>query len=157
MIYILLIIILLLYIIYHKNSTISKIGTISMEQEDDITYLNHLEKIIEDKIKNTKAEVDIALYNSSKKNFKRLFERFAHDEQKLLQINKDKKDYLIAHTGLIYDDPMIKFGSSEDIKRIHENEDDYIMKIQEINKRIFTLLGDDYIDPNFGVFKTRKD
>jgi ABC-type antimicrobial peptide transport system ATPase subunit len=128
-----------------------------MEQEDDITYLNHLEKIIEDKIKNTKAEVDIALYNSSKKNFKRLFERFAHDEQKLLQINKDKKDYLIAHTGLIYDDPMIKFGSSEDIKRIHENEDDYIMKIQEINKRIFTLLGDDYIDPNFGVFKTRKD
>jgi len=118
-----------------KNTIQEKIdqGNKNFDLEDWISALHRLEE-------------GITGFNCGKKNFTRLKERFKYDKLKLIEITKDRCDYLNAHAYLFYDSPLLEFGTNEDVKKIHERGNAYFIKMQEIEKRFKDLLGDEYID-----------
>ncbi len=85
------------------------------------------------------------VFNCSKKNFIHLCERFKHDKLKLIEITKDWCDYLNACACLFYESPLFVFGTDEDVKRLRDEKDMYIIKMEEVDKRFKNLLGDEYI------------
>lgn len=116
--------------------------------------IENMENYILEKMKaKTDVKADKAIFDSGKKNYVRLSERFKHDKLKLKEVTKDRYDYLVAHAGLIYENPLIGFGTNEDVAKIRSEEDDFIIKIQEINKRFKNLLGDEYIGIDLINFK----
>lgn len=126
--------------------------------EDTIEFIQNgienRENYIVEKIKaKTDSKADKAIFDSGKKNFTRLKERYKYDELKIKEITKDRHEYLVAHAGLIYESPLLGFGTSEDVKGIQDEQDLYVIKIQEINKRNKSLLGGDYVDIGLPYFK----
>ncbi len=85
------------------------------------------------------------VFDCNKKNFIRLSERFKHDKLKLIEITKDWCSYLNAYACLFYESPLFVFGTDDDVKRLGDEKDMYIIKMEEVDKRFKNLLGDEYI------------
>lgn len=62
-----------------------------------------------------------------------------------MEITKDRIDYLNAKACLFHDSPLFAFGTNEDVKRIQDEQKEYDIKIEEINKRFKEALSKEYI------------
>lgn len=150
MLYLLLIVIaVILYLIYKGQ----KPRELSREEINQITQeeIKRQEEYLLNKIKTSHLkdylQTETALFDSGKKNFTRLSERFKHDETKSSQISKDWLEYMESTSDAIFNTEMLDVCTSDESSQYYDDRDALFVKIQEINKRFKELLDKEYLDP----------
>lgn len=104
----------------------------------------------------SRVEGDERTFYCNKKNFVRLSERFKHDKLKLIEVTKDWCDYLSAYSHLFYESMLFVYGTDEQIKKLNDERDAYIIKMEEVEKRFKNLLGSEYVNSDPYSFKVNK-
>ncbi len=127
--------------------------------ENKYKEIIEIEEIIKYRIKSSflhKSLTDQSVcLDCGSKNFTKLYERYKHDDTKIDQIIRDWRDYVDILLETVAQREIMDCSNEASFEKSFNDLEKSWIRIREINKRIKSLLRNDYIDPRESLNKNK--